>query len=92
MLPELRLQELMCLHPEWVRQVSYYEPLHCVMSCATCPDSLLMCDLQCSKTYNMFRVEKVGKFCGFSVYQTSNGGITLVRNVSRQSMPTQSKL
>uniref|UniRef100_A0A2A4JIS4 WD repeat-containing protein on Y chromosome n=1 Tax=Heliothis virescens TaxID=7102 RepID=A0A2A4JIS4_HELVI len=57
-LPELRLVDLVHLHPEWVRQVSYYASLHCVVSCATCPDSLLMCDLEGSKTHYMFRVEK----------------------------------
>uniref|UniRef100_A0A2A4JJ24 WD repeat-containing protein on Y chromosome n=1 Tax=Heliothis virescens TaxID=7102 RepID=A0A2A4JJ24_HELVI len=58
LLPELRLIELPRLHAEWVRQVSYYKSLHCVVSCATCPDSLLMCDIQGSKTHNMFKVEK----------------------------------
>ncbi|PZC77345.1 hypothetical protein B5X24_HaOG203504 [Helicoverpa armigera] len=58
MLPELRVVDLVHLHPEWVRQVSYYASLHCVVSCATCPDSLLMCDLEGSKTHYMFRVEK----------------------------------
>uniref|UniRef100_A0A2A4JIW6 WD repeat-containing protein on Y chromosome n=1 Tax=Heliothis virescens TaxID=7102 RepID=A0A2A4JIW6_HELVI len=57
-LPEMRLVELNHLHAEWVRQVSYYKSLHCVVSCATCPDSLLMCDIQGSKTHNMFKVEK----------------------------------
>ncbi|XP_022814893.1 WD repeat-containing protein on Y chromosome-like [Spodoptera litura] len=57
-LPELRLVELVRVHPEWVRQVSYYASLHCVVSCATCFDSLLMCDLSASKTHKMFRVDK----------------------------------
>nr|XP_021191177.2 WD repeat-containing protein on Y chromosome [Helicoverpa armigera] len=58
MLPELRLVELTRIHTEWVRQVSYYKSLHCVVSCATCPDALLMCDIHGSKTHNMFKVEK----------------------------------
>ncbi|XP_047019630.1 WD repeat-containing protein on Y chromosome-like [Helicoverpa zea] len=58
MLPELHLIELPRLHAEWVRQVSYYKSLHCVVSCATCPDALLMCDIHGSKTHNMFKVEK----------------------------------
>ncbi|KAF9805731.1 hypothetical protein SFRURICE_009363 [Spodoptera frugiperda] len=58
MLPELRLVDLGRMHGEWVRQVSYYESLHCVVSCATCSDSLLMCDISGSKTHNMFRVDK----------------------------------
>ncbi|XP_022814895.1 WD repeat-containing protein on Y chromosome-like [Spodoptera litura] len=58
MLPELQLVDLGRVHSEWVRQVSYYESLHCVVSCATCSDSLLMCDLSGSKTHNMFRVDK----------------------------------
>ncbi|XP_038214707.1 WD repeat-containing protein on Y chromosome [Zerene cesonia] len=58
LLPELRLTELRRVHTEWVRQVSYYASLHCIVSCATCPDSLLMCDLAGSKTHNMFRVDK----------------------------------
>nr|XP_049696246.1 WD repeat-containing protein on Y chromosome isoform X1 [Helicoverpa armigera] len=57
-LPEMRLVELNRLHAEWVRQVSYYKSLHCVVSCATCPDALLMCDIHGSKTHNMFKVEK----------------------------------
>ncbi|KAH9642095.1 hypothetical protein HF086_007215 [Spodoptera exigua] len=57
-LPGLRLLDLVRLHPDWVRQVSYYAPLHCVMSCATCYDSLLLCDLKSSKAYYMFRVDK----------------------------------
>ena len=64
MLPEMQLVELLRIHREWVRQVSYYDSLHCVVSCATCIDSLLMCDIRGSKTQsrNMFRVEKV-KIC-----------------------------
>nr|XP_032514989.1 WD repeat-containing protein on Y chromosome-like [Danaus plexippus plexippus] len=58
LLPELRLTEKGRVHGEWVRQVSFYSSLHCIVSCATCPDSLLMCDLAGSKTYNMFHVEK----------------------------------
>ncbi|XP_026732970.1 WD repeat-containing protein on Y chromosome-like [Trichoplusia ni] len=58
LLPELRLVELYRMHAEWVRQVSYYASLHCVVSCSTCQDSLLMCDMHGSKTHNMFRVEK----------------------------------
>ncbi|XP_072939035.1 WD repeat-containing protein on Y chromosome-like [Epargyreus clarus] len=58
LLPELRLVEGPRAHREWVRQVSFYASLHCVVSCATCPDSLLMCDLAGSKTHNMFRVDK----------------------------------
>ncbi|CAB3250854.1 unnamed protein product [Arctia plantaginis] len=58
LLPELKLVELTRIHAEWVRQVSYYASLHCVVSCATCPDSLLMCDMYGSKTHNMFRVDK----------------------------------
>ncbi|XP_073949102.1 LOW QUALITY PROTEIN: WD repeat-containing protein WDY, partial [Choristoneura fumiferana] len=58
LLPELRLIERARAHTDWVRQVSFYAPLHCLVSCATCPDSLLMCDLQGSKTNNMFRVDK----------------------------------
>ncbi|XP_035433899.2 WD repeat-containing protein on Y chromosome [Spodoptera frugiperda] len=57
-LPGLRLVELGRVHGEWVRQVSYYVSLHCVVSCATCSDSLLMCDVHGSKTHNMFRVDK----------------------------------
>ncbi|XP_052754696.1 WD repeat-containing protein on Y chromosome-like isoform X2 [Galleria mellonella] len=57
-LPEMRLVELQRVHSEWVRQVSFYASLHCVVSCATCADSLLMCDLAGSKTHNMFRVDK----------------------------------
>lgn len=59
LLPEMRLVELQRAHSEWVRQVSFYASLHCVVSCATCPDSLLMCDIAGSKTNNMFRVDKV---------------------------------
>ncbi|CAH0702623.1 unnamed protein product [Spodoptera exigua] len=58
MLPELRLVDLGRMHSEWVRQVSYYESLHCVVSCATCSDSLLLCDISGSKTHYMFKVEK----------------------------------
>ncbi|XP_059049604.1 WD repeat-containing protein on Y chromosome-like [Achroia grisella] len=58
LLPEMRLVELQRVHSEWVRQVSFYASLHCVVSCATCADSLLMCDLAGSKTHNMFRVDK----------------------------------
>ncbi|XP_063362976.1 WD repeat-containing protein on Y chromosome-like [Cydia amplana] len=57
-LPELSLIEKGRIHTDWVRQVSYYSPLHCLVSCATCPDALLMCDLQGSKTHNMFHVDK----------------------------------
>lgn len=59
LLPELRLVELQRVHSEWVRQVSFYSSLHCVVSCATCLDSLLMCDVAGSRTHNMFRVDKV---------------------------------
>jgi hypothetical protein len=58
----MKLVEWERVHSDWVRQVAYYSSLHCVVSCATCPDSLLMCDIQGSKTFNMFHVEKVG--CG----------------------------
>ncbi|CAH0714096.1 unnamed protein product, partial [Brenthis ino] len=58
LLPEMQLIEMKGVHSEWVRQVSFYASLHCVMSCATCPDSLLMCDLAASKTHNMFKVDK----------------------------------
>ncbi|KAJ0175384.1 hypothetical protein K1T71_008543 [Dendrolimus kikuchii] len=58
LLPEMRLIEFSKVHSDWVRQVSFYASLHCVMSCATCPDSLLMCDVGGSKTNNMFRVDK----------------------------------
>ncbi|XP_028169405.1 WD repeat-containing protein on Y chromosome [Ostrinia furnacalis] len=58
LLPEMKLVEFARVHAEWVRQVGFYASLHCVVSCATCPDSLLMCDIAGSKTYNMFRVEK----------------------------------
>ncbi|CAF4905141.1 WD repeat-containing protein on Y chromosome isoform X1 [Pieris napi] len=58
LLAEMKLTELRGVHSEWVRQVSYYASLHCIVSCATCPDSLLMCDLAGSKTHNMFRLDK----------------------------------
>ncbi|XP_034826941.1 WD repeat-containing protein on Y chromosome-like [Maniola hyperantus] len=58
LLPELKLTEMSRVHSDWVRQVSYYASLHCIVSCSTCPDALLMCDLAASKTYNMFRVDK----------------------------------
>lgn len=59
MLSKLHLVELNNMHGEWVRQVSYYKSLSCVVSCATCYDSLLIRDIHGSKTHNMFRVEKV---------------------------------
>lgn len=59
LLPEMKLVELQRVHSEWVRQVSFYASLHCVVSCATCPDALLMCDIAGSKTYNMFKTDKV---------------------------------
>ncbi|KAJ2949922.1 hypothetical protein O0L34_g11240 [Tuta absoluta] len=58
MLPQMTLVEFQRVHNEWVRQVSFYASLHCVVSCATCPDSLLMCDIAGTKTSNMFHVEK----------------------------------
>ncbi|KAM3959580.1 WD repeat-containing protein on Y chromosome [Aphomia sociella] len=58
LLPEMKLVELQRVHSEWVRQVSFYASLHCVVSCATCTDALLMCDVAGSKTHNMFRVDK----------------------------------
>ncbi|XP_060803800.1 WD repeat-containing protein on Y chromosome [Amyelois transitella] len=58
LLPELRLVELPRIHSEWVRQVGFYSSLHCVVSCATCYDSLLICDLAGSRTHNMFHVDK----------------------------------
>ncbi|XP_004926930.1 WD repeat-containing protein on Y chromosome isoform X2 [Bombyx mori] len=58
LLPAMQLVELTRVHSDWVRQVSYYESLHCVVSCSTCVDSLLMCDIAGSKTHNMFKVEK----------------------------------
>ncbi|XP_049868004.1 WD repeat-containing protein on Y chromosome-like [Pectinophora gossypiella] len=58
MLPQMTLVEFPRVHNEWVRQVSFYSSLHCVVSCATCYDSLLMCDIAGSKTHNMFRIEK----------------------------------
>ncbi|RVE45325.1 hypothetical protein evm_010030 [Chilo suppressalis] len=58
LLSEMKLVEFPRVHSEWVRQVSFYASLHCVVSCATCADSLLMSDIQGSKTHNMFRVEK----------------------------------
>ncbi|XP_022814894.1 WD repeat-containing protein on Y chromosome-like [Spodoptera litura] len=64
-LPGLRLIELLRVHSEWVRQVSYYVSLHCVVSCATCSDSLLMCDIYGSKTHNMFKVDKGIQCFGF---------------------------
>lgn len=62
LLPELRLSEFPGVHTEWVRQVSFYASLHCVVSCATCPNALLMADLAGSKTHNMFKVDKVGTY------------------------------
>lgn len=59
MVPQLQLVEPGRAHGEWVRQVSFYASLHCVVSCATCADALLMCDVAGSKTHNMFRVDKV---------------------------------
>ncbi|KAG6461155.1 hypothetical protein O3G_MSEX012443 [Manduca sexta] len=58
LLPEMTLVELTRMHSEWVRQVSFYASLHCVVSCATCPDALLMCDIAGSKTHNIFHVDK----------------------------------
>ncbi|XP_013178307.1 PREDICTED: WD repeat-containing protein on Y chromosome-like isoform X2 [Papilio xuthus] len=58
LLPELQLVEFPRAHTDWVRQVSYYASLHCVVSCATCPDALLMCDLAASRTHNTFHTEK----------------------------------
>ncbi|CAH2075872.1 unnamed protein product, partial [Iphiclides podalirius] len=58
LLPELQLVEFPRAHTDWVRQVAYYASLHCVVSCATCPDSLLMCDLAASRTHNTFHTEK----------------------------------
>ncbi|XP_045768906.1 WD repeat-containing protein on Y chromosome-like [Maniola jurtina] len=58
LLPELKLTEMSRVHSDWVRQVSFYASLHCIVSCSTCPDALLMCDLAASKTHNMFRVDK----------------------------------
>lgn len=59
LLSEMHLLEMGRVHAEWVRQVAWYASLHCVVSCATCPDSLLMADMAGSKTHNMFRVDKV---------------------------------
>ncbi|CAG4961709.1 unnamed protein product [Parnassius apollo] len=58
LLPELQLVEFPRAHNEWVRQVSYYASLHCVVSCATCPEALLMCDLAASRTHTTFHVDK----------------------------------
>ncbi|KAJ8731039.1 hypothetical protein PYW08_002452 [Mythimna loreyi] len=58
MLPKLHLVEMQRMHAEWVRQVSYYKSLNCVVSCSTCNDSLLIRHIHGSKTHNMFRVEK----------------------------------
>ncbi|XP_046962208.1 WD repeat-containing protein on Y chromosome [Vanessa cardui] len=58
LLSEMKLVEMNRVHSDWVRQVSFYASLHCVVSCSTCNDALLMCDLAASKTHNMFRVEK----------------------------------
>ncbi|XP_039751479.1 WD repeat-containing protein on Y chromosome-like [Pararge aegeria] len=58
LLPEMRLIEMIRVHSDWVRQVSFYASLHCIVSCSTCPDAMLMCDLAASKTHNMFRVDK----------------------------------
>ncbi|KAJ8731038.1 hypothetical protein PYW08_002451 [Mythimna loreyi] len=60
MLPELQLLELRHLHKEWVRQVGYYASLHCVLSCATCVDSLVMSDIRGSKknACSVFKLEK----------------------------------
>ncbi|XP_052739537.1 WD repeat-containing protein on Y chromosome-like isoform X1 [Bicyclus anynana] len=58
LLPELKLTEMPRVHSDWVRQVSFYASLHCVVSCSTCADALLMCDLAASKTHNLFRVDK----------------------------------
>lgn len=55
----MTLTELRGVHGDWVRQVSYYASLHCVVSCATSADALLMTDLTGSKTHNVFRVDKV---------------------------------
>ncbi|CAH2107918.1 unnamed protein product [Euphydryas editha] len=58
LLPEMKLVEMNRVHADWVRQVSFYASLHCVVSCATCADALIMCDLAGSKTHNVFRVDK----------------------------------
>ncbi|GBP62120.1 WD repeat-containing protein on Y chromosome [Eumeta japonica] len=58
LLPEMQLVEIHDAHTDWIRQVSYYASLHCVVSCATSPDALLMTDLAGSKTRNLFRVDK----------------------------------
>lgn len=55
----MQLVEFVRVHNEWVRQVSFYASLHCIVSCSTSVDSLLMCDIQGSKTHNMFRCDKV---------------------------------
>lgn len=55
----MKLIELRGVHGDWVRQVSYYASLHCVVSCATSVDALLMTDFAGSKTHNVFRVDKV---------------------------------
>ncbi|KAJ8721739.1 hypothetical protein PYW07_002514 [Mythimna separata] len=57
-LPGLRLEEMEQVHAGWVRQVGYYASLHSVLSCATSPDSLFMCDTHGAMECKMFRVEK----------------------------------
>ncbi|XP_050669660.1 WD repeat-containing protein on Y chromosome-like isoform X2 [Leptidea sinapis] len=94
LLPELRLVELRRVHSEWVRQVSFYSSLHCIVSCATCPDSLLMCDLAGSKTHNMFHLDKGVQCFAFDeeAHVLATGGPDCVVRVWNPFVPTKASV
>ncbi|VVC93730.1 unnamed protein product [Leptidea sinapis] len=90
----LRLVELSRVHSEWVRQVSFYSSLHCIVSCATCPDSLLMCDLAGSKTHNMFHLDKGVQCFAFDeeAHVLATGGPDCVVRVWNPFVPTKASV
>ncbi|KAJ8918541.1 hypothetical protein NQ315_013046 [Exocentrus adspersus] len=62
-IPNMKIKEFPHLHSDYVRQVSYYRALHCVVSCAQCPKALLMTDATEAKEKNYVYKIVAGAWC-----------------------------
>ncbi|XP_041987733.1 WD repeat-containing protein on Y chromosome isoform X2 [Aricia agestis] len=86
----MRLVELTGVHSGWVRQVRWYDTLGCVLSCAACPDAMVLRDLT-AKVNSVFRVEK-GVQCFAADTQRHvvvSGGLDRVVRVWSAFVPTR---
>lgn len=90
-LEDVKIVEFLGLHTDFVRQVSFYKTLHCVVSCAQCPKGLMMTDITKVKPPYIYNILQ-GVWC-FALEESSHvvatGGPDCLVRIWNPFVPTR---